>query len=133
MTLKASSDNRRIESEHEDVKMKIGLQGERMKKLQIAEDHIKTMNKQYEVYENELTSTMNTQLDEEEQMLTDVKRFQDVLESKGQLGSSDVVERKQLKRDYASIRNVFDNIDGGTVEERATTMMRSQATFVYNV
>ena len=66
MTLKASSDNRRIEVEHEDVKMKIGLQGERMKKLQIAEDHIKTMNKQYEVYENELTSTMNTQLDEEE-------------------------------------------------------------------
>ena len=51
----------------------------------MAQNHITQTNQKYEAYEQELASSMQARLKEQEEMLYSSKNFMDILEKKGQV------------------------------------------------
>ena len=51
---------------------------------------------------------MQTQLDEEEKMLRNIKDYQDILSNKDQLKAAKLTRRQDLERNYAKRRATFE-------------------------
>ena len=71
-----------IQSENQRTASGIESKKSELKLLQMAQDHITQTNQKYEAYEQELSSSMQARLKEQEDMLYSSKNFMDILDSK---------------------------------------------------
>ena len=76
----------------------------------MAQNHVMQNNKQYATFESQLSSVMNSQLQEQNNFLVASKTYLDILNSKGQWFPKEVAECKALSKQRAEAFKQFDAI-----------------------